>query len=93
MSYLSERCLKSYNLLKNKFKNYTIKFIVLVVDEKALLLRDKERPEDCQMKERCITLLNSFRNNNYNKKNILDTSNLSIDETVNIIENDNKFIL
>ena len=33
-------------LLKNEFKNYTIKFIVLLVDESTLLLRDKERPED-----------------------------------------------
>ena len=78
---------------KNKFKNYTIKFIVLVVDEKTLLLRDKERPEDCQMKERCIVLLNSFKNKNYNAQNILDTTNLSVNETIDIIENDNRFIL
>lgn len=76
-----------------KFKNYNIKFIVLLVDEKTLLLRDKERPEDCQMKERCITLLNNFKNNGYNEQNILDTSNFTVDETVDIIENDNRFIL
>ena len=76
-----------------QFKSYTIKFIVLLVDENTLLLRDKERPETCQMKERCITLLNNFKNNNYNKENILDTTNLSIDETVNIIETNNRFIL
>ena len=63
---------ENVEVIKNKFKNYTIKFIVLVVDEKTLLLRDKERPEDCQMKERCITLLNSFKSNNYNEKNILN---------------------
>ena len=45
------------------------------------------------MKERCITLLKSFKNNNYNEKNILDTSNLSIDETVSNIENDKRFIV
>ena len=45
------------------------------------------------MNERCITLLNAFKNRNYNLKNILDTSNLSIDETINIIENENRFIL
>ena len=77
----------------NQFKNYNIKFVVLLVDENTLLLRDKERPEDCQMKEHCVSLLNSFKNNNYNEENILDTSNLSIDETVNIIENSNRFIL
>ncbi len=80
-------------LLKNEFKNYTIKFIVLLVDESTLLLRDKKRPEDCQMKERCITLLNNFKNRNYNINNILDTTNLSIEETVNLIQNNNNFIL
>ena len=35
---------ENLKLLKNEFKNYTIKFIVLLVDESTLLLRDKERP-------------------------------------------------
>ena len=69
---------ENLELLKNEFKNYTIKFIVLLVDKSTLLLRDKERPEDCQMKERCITLLNNFKNRNYDNNNILDTTNLSI---------------
>ena len=78
---------------KLRIQNYRIKFIVLLVDENTLLLRDKQRPEDCQMKERCITLLKSFKNNNYNEKNILDTSKLSINEIISIIENDNRFIM
>lgn len=45
------------------------------------------------MKERCITLLKSFKNNNYNEKNILDTSNISIDEAVSIIENEKRFVV
>lgn len=84
---------KDLETLNNKFKNYIIKFIVLLVDEKTLLLRDKERPKDCQMKERCITLLNSFKNKSYNTDNILDTTDLSIEETINIIEKENRFIL
>ena len=79
--------------LQNEFKNYSINFIVLLVDENTLILRDKERSEDCQMKERCITLLKSFKNNNYNEKNILDTSNISIDEAVSIIENEKRFVV
>ena len=79
--------------LQNEFKNYSIKFIVLLVDENTLILRDKERSEDCQMKERCITLLKSFKNNNYNEKNRLDTSNISIDEAVSIIENEKRFVV
>lgn len=80
-------------IMKKEFEDYSIKFVVLLVDENTLLSRDKERAEDCQMKERCITLLNGFKNNNYNKQNILDTTNLSIDETVDIIENNDRFIL
>lgn len=44
-------------------------------------------------KERCITLLNSFKSRNYNAQNILDTTNLSISHTLEIIKNDNRFIL
>lgn len=78
---------------KNLFKNFEIKFVVLMVDEKTIIKRDKERPLDCQMKERSILLLNKFKNNNYDKKYILDTSNLSIDETIEEIENNERFIL
>ena len=80
-------------ILRKEFNNYTIKFVVLIVDEKTIVLRDKERPEDCQMKERCIVLLNKFKDRNYNSNNVLDTTNLNIDETVKIIENNNQFII
>lgn len=84
---------ENLELLKKEFKNYTIKFIVLLADESTLLERDKKRPVDCQMKERCITLLNSFKSNNYNEKNILNTSNLTVNEILEIIANSNTFIL
>lgn len=80
-------------ILRKEFNNYTIKFVVLIVDEKTIVLRDKERPEDCQMKDRCIILLNKFKDRNYNSNNVLDTTNLNIDETVKIIENNNHFII
>ena len=84
---------ENLELIKAKINDYNIKFVVVLVDEATLLLRDKSRPEDCQMKERCITLLNNFKNRNYNPQNILDTTNLSVEEIINIIQNDNKFIL
>ena len=84
---------ENLELIKTTIKNCDIKFVVLLADESTLLIRDKQRPTDCQMNERCLTLLNNFKNRNYNPKNILDTSNLSIDETLNIIENENRFIL
>lgn len=79
--------------IKWKFKNCHIKFVILITDENTILKRDSLRPEDCQMKERCIVLLNSFKNNNFSTKNFLDTSSLSIDETVKIIKESNSFIL
>ncbi len=84
---------QNVDLIKSSIQNYNIRFVILLTDESTLLSRDKQRPIDCQMNERCITLLNAFKNRNYNLKNILDTSNLSIDETINIIENENRFIL
>lgn len=85
--------LSSYNMIKERFKNYSAKFVVLVVDEKTILERDKKRPLDCQMNERCIILLNNFKNTNYGKDYFLDTTNLSIQETVDAIENIDRFLI
>jgi len=85
--------LNSYIKIKERFKNYTTKFVVLIVDEETILERDKQRPIDCQMNERCITLLNNFKNSNYEKDYFLDTTNLSVDETVDAIENNNIFLI
>ena len=79
--------------IKEEFTKYSTKFVVLLSDEETLLSRDKQRPEDFQMNERCLILLNSFKNKNYNQDNILDTTNLSIDDTVDIINNDNSFFI
>ena len=79
--------------LKENFKYYDLRFVVLMVNEDVLLKRDKERPEDSQMKERCIVLLNEFKNHNYDSKNIIDTSYISIDDIVNTIEIEDRFII
>ena len=79
--------------IKEDFKEYTTKFVVLLSDEETLLKRDKQRPEDCQMNKRCLILLDSFKNKDYNQDNILNTTNLSIEDTVNIINADNRFIM
>lgn len=84
---------ENLELIRTNIKDCTIRFIVLLADEPTLLSRDKERPEDCQMKERCIVLLNNFKSQNYDAQNILDTTNLSISDIINIIENDNRFVL
>lgn len=76
-----------YLELKEIFKDIEFEFVVLLVNEETILKRDKERPEDSQMKDRCIVLLNEFKNDNYDERNILYTDNLTIEETVNKILN------
>lgn len=71
-----------FKKLETIFKDYNINFKVLLTDKETIVKRDKERPIDCQMGERSLILLQQFIDCNYNKKYILDTSNLTIDETV-----------
>lgn len=79
--------------LRKTFISAEIKFALLLTDEETIQKRDSLRPVDCQMKERSIELLKSFKNQNFCEDNILDTSNLSIDETVKTIINEERFIL
>lgn len=79
--------------LKQTFKNSETKFIVLMVDKETIIKRDQMRPEDCQMKERALILLENTKKQKFEKDNILDTSKLSVEETVETILNDNRFIL
>lgn len=90
-NYIIEK--EDLEYIKSNFDNVEIKFVVLIVDENTIIKRDKERPLDCQMGERSITLLNDFKNDNYDDNYILDTSNLSVEDTVKKIENSKRFIL
>ena len=82
-----------YLELKEIFKEYDTKFIVLLVDEKTLLERDSKRPDDCQMKERCSILLNSFLERNYPENNKLYTQDLTVEETVKEIVKSKKYMI
>lgn len=90
-NYIIEK--EDIEVLKENFKKYDIKFTVLMVNEKMLLDRDKERPEDCRMNERCIVLLNEFKEKYINCENILYTDYLTIDETVKEVINNDKYII
>ena len=79
--------------IKDSIKDTTIRFTVLLSDEETIMLRDKEREEDCRMNERCLALLNSFKKDFNGSNNTLDTSNMSIDEVVTAIDSDDRFIL
>lgn len=77
-----------FNILKDLFKDYEIRFIVLMVNADTLIERDKNRDIDCQMGERCLALLDEFKNYNYDSKHILNTDNKTISECVlEILEN------
>lgn len=79
--------------LKSIFENVETKFVVLLVSEETILKRDKKRPEEHQMKGRCLVLLNEFLNNNYDEKYILYTDKLTINQTVDEIINNKKYLL
>ena len=81
------------DLLKTEFKDYKIRFTVLLVDVETILARDKRRPEEYQMKERCIELLNEFKEHNYSSKYILDTSDMTVEDTVVQVLEDGRFEL
>ena len=85
--------IEQFRKLKEIFKNIDTKFTMLLVNENTILERDKNRPEDCQMKERCIILLNNFINFGFDEKHILYTDNLSIEETVEEIINNDRFVI
>lgn len=82
-----------FHRLKDYFKEYDIKFMVLLVDEEILVERDKLRPIDCRMGERCKVLLNEFKEMNYDTKYILDTTNLNIEEVVDEYLSNDRFII
>lgn len=84
---------ESLNILKNKFKNYTLRFSVLLADEETLLARDSRRPLDCQMHERCVILLEKFQSQYLNSNNILNTTNTSVKDIINTLKTDDKFII
>lgn len=79
--------------LRKVFASFETKFVVLIADEETILKRDALRAKDCQMKERCIELLNNFKKQNFNSDSILDTSDLSVEEVIRCILSSDKYIL
>jgi len=73
---------EKFKKLQKEFRKYKIIFKVLLTNEKTIISRDRERPLDCQMGERSLVLLKEFLDANYEKKYILDTTELTVDETV-----------
>lgn len=74
-----------YLRLKNQFKDYEVIFRVLLANQDELLKRDKTRPFNCQMKERCLILLEEFKNETFEDRFIIDSTDLSAEDTVDRI--------
>lgn len=79
--------------LKKIFKDYEMRFTVLLTDEKTIVERDNLRPVDCRMGERSLILLNEFKETNFDDNYILDTSNMSVEDTVKEIVTNDRFIV
>ena len=84
---------KDVERLKKRFQKFGIKFVCLIVDEKTILKRDKLRPEDCQMGERCLVLLKEILDENFAEKFLLDTSNLNEEQTFYEILSNDRFLI
>lgn len=82
-----------FNKLKKLFKDYEIKFTVLLVDEKTIVERDNLREPDCRMGERSLVLLNELKKENYDSNYILDSSDLNVSETCDEIINNDRFVV
>lgn len=80
-------------MLKHTFINYNIRFVVLITNEDEILKRDALRTQDCQMKNRCIELLENFKRKDFDKRFYLDSTNLTIEETSKEIEDNNQYLI
>ena len=73
--------------------NQRVKYVVLTADEDIIRERDLLRPEDQVMGERAIELLAEFKEKNIDSRYIIDTSDKSIEEVIDIILNEERFII
>ena len=80
------------SLFRTEFRDQLIRFAVLLVSEEVLLERDRQRAPECRMGDRCIELLDSFRNAGFDAKNVLDTSLMTVEEISDIVIKDKRFI-
>jgi predicted kinase len=70
-----------------------IKFIVLIVDEEELLIRDSQRNPEDQMGERCIIGLHQIIEQNTPKKHIIDSTKIKLDEVIEEIIKNKRFLI
>ena len=80
-------------MVKSSLGDYKIVFAVIMVDPEVLLKRDSERPAEFQMKERCLVLLDEFKAHNYDPAFIVNTTNMTVDEVVKVVDSEDRFVV
>lgn len=70
-----------------------VKYVVLTADKDTIRNRDLLRPADEVMGERAIELLEEFNAKGINHKYLIDTSFKTIEEIIDIITKDDRFII
>lgn len=73
--------------------NLKLKYVVLMADEQTLVSRDAQRDPDCVMWARVIELLHKFKERNIDPKFIIDTSHKTVEEVVQEIINEDRFVI
>ena len=68
-------------MLKKAFANYEIHFILMMANKETIIARDEGRDEDVQV-HRTEEHIKNYKKDGYDKKFILDTDTLSIDDEV-----------
>ncbi len=79
--------------MQNRLENTRIHVCVLIANQEVLINRDQLRQVKHQMGERSVSLLNEFMNQDFESRFYLDSSDLTPQETVDIILSGNKYIL
>lgn len=79
--------------ITDRLHNVDVRFICLMTNEEELLRRDALRSEGHKLKERCIILLNSFRNEGYDSKYMFDNTNVEPEQTALKVMYEDRFIL
>ena len=81
--------------IKRQIKNnkISVKFVVLIVSEEELLLRDSQRIPEYQMGQRCIEGLDEILQSNPPGNHVINTTCLEVEAVVKEIMNNPRFIL
>ena len=72
---------ENLKMLQKEFCDYEIHFMLMMADKETIISRDESRDEDVQV-HRTEEHIKNYKKDGYDKKLILDTNDLSIDDEV-----------